>query len=264
MKINKANLSFAAMSLRSKTELLVLHHAAATKCSVSDVHRWHKGNGWAGIGYHFLVRKDGTIYEGRPLKYVGAHAYGFNNNSIGICFEGNFEKEKMSDAQKEAGKELVAYIKAKFPTIKSVKGHRDLMATACPGKNFPFNEIANVKAKDTKPTTEKPETITVSAAVKAWQNAAIKDGFKFPKYGADGAWGSECISVAKNAICKYRSSGYKYNNLTKIVQKKVGVTADGLFGVQTRAAVISYQKKNDLTPDGCVGLNTWKKILGVK
>ena len=98
--------------------------------------------------------------------------------------------------------------------------------------------------------------------IKEWQEAAIKDGYKFPKYGADGAWGSECESVAKKAICKKKLT-YTNKNLTKIVQKAVGVTADGLFGTATKNAVIAYQKKKGLIADGVVGLNTWKKILGV-
>lgn len=96
-----------------------------------------------------------------------------------------------------------------------------------------------------------------------WQKAAIKDGFKFTKYGADGNWGAECESVAKKAVCKKRVT-YKYKNLTKIVQETVGVTTDGKFGSKTKEAVEIYQKKNKLTVDGCVGSNTWKKILGVK
>jgi len=109
---------------------------------------------------------------------------------------------------------------------------------------------------------EPVKAATKTNKVKEWQNAAIKDGYKFPKYGADGDWGSECESVAKKAICKKRLT-YTNKNLTKIVQKAVGVTADGLFGNATRNAVIAYQKKNGLVADGAVGLNTWKKILGV-
>ncbi len=105
--------------------------------------------------------------------------------------------------------------------------------------------------------------ITKDNAVLEWQQAAIADGFEFAKYGADGKWGNECESVAKQAVCKKRDT-YKYKNLTKIVQKAVGVTIDGKFGNNTRNAVIEYQKKNGLVTDGCVGLNTWKKILGVK
>ena len=96
-----------------------------------------------------------------------------------------------------------------------------------------------------------------------WQKAAVKDGFTFPKYGCDGSWGSECEKVAKEAVVKKRVT-YKYKNLTKIVQVAIGVTPDGKFGSKSKKALIAWQEKKGLTPDGCVGLNTWKKILGVK
>lgn len=96
-----------------------------------------------------------------------------------------------------------------------------------------------------------------------WQKAAIADGYKFAKYGADGEWGAECEGVATKAICKKRLV-YTNKNLTRIVQKAVGTTVDGLFGNNTRNAVIKYQKENGLVTDGEVGINTWKKILGIK
>ena len=97
-------------------------------------------------------------------------------------------------------------------------------------------------------------------AVKAWQKAAASDGFKIT---VDGIWGKECEAVARKALCQKRAIGYKNQNLTRIVQKAVGVTADGKFGKATKTAVISWQKLMGLTPDGIVGYNTWKKILGV-
>lgn len=103
---------------------------------------------------------------------------------------------------------------------------------------------------------------TYKPTVKEWQEAAIADGFKFPKYGADGDWGNECIAVAKQAIVKKRVT-YKYKNLTKIVQKVVGVSADGLCGKETRAAIINWQRSNNLEADGEVGLASWKKMLGI-
>lgn len=99
--------------------------------------------------------------------------------------------------------------------------------------------------------------------VKQWQISAMADGFDFPKYGADGIWGSECEKVAKKAVCKKRLFGYKYKNLTMFVQEKVGVKPDGLFGSNTKKAVVAYQKKHGLSADGEVGINTWKKILEV-
>ena len=68
--------------------------------------------------------------------------------------------------------------------------------------------------------------------------------------------------MAKAAICKQRPT-YTNKNLTKIIQNKVGVTVDGLFGAKTKAAVQSFQRANGITADGVVGINTWKKILGV-
>lgn len=107
----------------------------------------------------------------------------------------------------------------------------------------------------------KADTFGGENVVKAWQEAAIKDGFKLPS-GADGVWGKECEAVAKKAVCKKRLT-YKYKNLTKIAQNAVGVTADGKFGNGTKSAVIKFQKLVGVVADGEVGLNTWKKILGV-
>lgn len=101
-----------------------------------------------------------------------------------------------------------------------------------------------------------------NAGVLEWQKAAIADGYKLAS-GADGIWGSECEAVAKRAICKKMTIGYKNKNLTKIIQKAVGVVADGKYGKNTKAAVIEWQKNKGLKADGIVGYNTWKKILGV-
>lgn len=64
------------LSNRSKTDYIVLHHAAAVTCSAADVDRWHKQNGWSGIGYHHFVRKDGDVYRGRPEWSMGAARFG--------------------------------------------------------------------------------------------------------------------------------------------------------------------------------------------
>lgn len=117
---------------------------------------------------------------------------------------------------------------------------------------------AKLKNKVTKTDTPKKEN-----KILEWQKAAIKDGFKFDKYGADGKWGGECEEVAKKAICQKRLT-YKYKNLTKLVQKAVGVAEDGKFSANTKKAVEKYQKLLGLKADGVVGLDTWKKILGVK
>lgn len=77
----------------------------------------------SGIGYHFLVRKDGTIYQGRPEDTIGAHAKGANHDSIGICAEGDFMKEEMNPLQLNALIDLVSYIKINitFLALKDIK-----------------------------------------------------------------------------------------------------------------------------------------------
>lgn len=156
------------LSNRNTTNRIILHHAAASNCSADDVDRWHKNKGWTCIGYHFFVRKDGSIYRGRREEAVGAHAYGSNTDSIGICAEGNFENETMGDVQKQALKELVAYLKNKYGITK-VQRHRDVNATACPGKNYPFEEIANatVKSTEKKPIENKTEGYLVKVTANA-------------------------------------------------------------------------------------------------
>lgn len=95
--------------------------------------------------------------------------------------------------------------------------------------------------------------------IEAWQKAAKKDKFAIT---VNGFWNAESEKVAQKAICK-RYNVFKYKNLTKIIQKAVGATVDGKYGSDTEKAVKKYQKANNLTADGMVGINTWKKILGI-
>lgn len=125
---------------RNKTNKIILHHAQAKTCSVEDIHQWHLKKGWSGIGYHFLVRKDGTIYQGRPEDTIGAHAKGANHDSIGICAEGDFMKEEMNPLQLNALIDLVSYIKNKYH-LSSIKRHKDVASTDCPGTHFHFLQL---------------------------------------------------------------------------------------------------------------------------
>ena len=135
-------------TLRKKTTHIVLHHVGVVgNFTPEQIHAEHLRKGWRGIGYNFYVRKDGSIYRGREENAAGGHTLNYNEVSIGICFEGNFETETMSDAQLNAGRKLIEYLKPKYPDAKIVR-HRDLNATACPGKNFPFVAMINApKAK---------------------------------------------------------------------------------------------------------------------
>lgn len=157
---------------RSKTTHCVFHHVGVDgEFTAEQLHEFHRDwNGWMGIAYNYYVRKDGKIYRGRNEDWAGGHTFNYNSVSIGICFEGNFEKEAMPEAQRKAGQALVADIKTRYPGIKFV-GHRDLNATACPGKNFPFTEIITPpKNEPTKPADGTIYRVQVGAFTQA-QNA---------------------------------------------------------------------------------------------
>lgn len=132
-----------SMSKRGRTDYIALHHAAAVTCSAQQIDEWHKNNGWSGIGYHYFVRKDGSIYRGRPEWALGAHVSGMNNCSLGICAEGDYDKEQaMPAAQKSAIIALIKDVKSRYPQAKIV-GHRDIGSSDCPGRFYPLDYFKN-------------------------------------------------------------------------------------------------------------------------
>ncbi len=140
MNIIEPNYKWAyGLTPRSVTTHLIIHHSAGHGTPES-IHAYHKSLGWAGIAYHYYVRQDGSIYRGRPENMRGGHTTNWNYCSIGVCFEGNFETETMSKAQLEAGRELIADIRRRYPSI-TVGKHKQYQQTACPGRNFPFEEM---------------------------------------------------------------------------------------------------------------------------
>lgn len=144
MNIINGGLKFKeAQTKRTETKKIVLHHAMASKCSIQDIHAWHLANGWIGCGYHFLVRKDGSIYSGRDIDSLGAHCLNNNHDSIGICAEGNYMIENMPDIQKLKIVELIKFIESKYGDLV-VGGHKEFSSSECPGKNYPLDEIKNL------------------------------------------------------------------------------------------------------------------------
>lgn len=246
MEIKETKLNWAgSLAQRSTINMIVLHHAGAKNCTIYNIHNWHLANGWSGCGYHYFVNKRGEVFKGRPDNVIGSHAKGFNSTTLGICFEGDFEREVPPQVQIDAGVELVEYLKKKY-NISKLKGHGELMATACPGKYFPIERFV-----------ENKENLVLS-----FQRAASADYFAFPKYGCDGQYGDETKSVMQKCIVKKRLI-HKYKNATKLVQRLLGVEQDGKCGPITTQAIRDFQQKHGLVIDGCVGLQTWIKLLNI-
>ena len=139
------------LSDRETTDMIVLHHTggADIDASAEEIDQWHKNNGWVGIGYHYVIRKDGTIEKGRPDWTVGAHAYGENWHTIGIHLSGDFSVAEPTEAQIESTAMLLANLCTDYglPIDEDhIVGHRDLMSTDCPGDNL-YNEISTIIGK---------------------------------------------------------------------------------------------------------------------
>ena len=90
--------------------------------------RGKKGNGWSDVGYHYYIKKDGTVQKGRSLETIGSHAVGFNLRSIGICLGG---KEGFYEEQFDALSDLIADLHNELGWL-DVIGHCDVSTKTCP------------------------------------------------------------------------------------------------------------------------------------
>lgn len=180
IEIIDAKLKFnGTLQKRSVTDTIILHHSAGSG-TVEAVHNYHLSLGWKGIGYHYYVRRNGKIYQGRPEDTVGGHTEGWNSRSVGICAEGNFETETMSAAQRDAIRALLLDVLTRYPGAQVIK-HRDVAATACPGKNYPFDYIT-APAEDEPAQSDEPDEPVMTweqeqAAATDWvKKSGLSDG----------------------------------------------------------------------------------------
>lgn len=114
--------------------LIVVHCSATPEgrdVTAADINKMHIARGFKKIGYHYVIRLDGTVETGRKENEVGAHAKGYNANSIGVCYvgglasDGKTPKDTRTAAQKSALKKLLHTLKQRYPDARIV-GHRDL------------------------------------------------------------------------------------------------------------------------------------------
>jgi N-acetylmuramoyl-L-alanine amidase len=100
----------------------------------AEIRKWHtdpkpKGNGWSDIGYHYVIRRDGTVEKGRPIAQPGAHVAGHNANTLAVCLVGGKARtgrqpNNFTRRQWRALDKLIAEIQLEFPWA-GVKGHND-------------------------------------------------------------------------------------------------------------------------------------------
>lgn len=125
-------------STRQVNEIIL--HCSATKdgqdFSADDIRRWHLERGFNDIGYHFVIRLDGTIEQGRDINLTGAHCLNHNRRSIGVCYIGGLDRagrpaDTRTPAQRLALPALLRRLRHHHPTA-TIHGHREFAAKACP------------------------------------------------------------------------------------------------------------------------------------
>jgi len=134
---------------------LIVHCSATPEWKdfdVEDIREWHvKGNGWSDVGYHFIIKLDGTVQDGRPVEKSGAHTFGHNKDSIGVCYIGGMDKDMVewkdtrTPEQKDSLFNLLMDLKFEYPEAKVLR-HKDFTnKKPCPSFNAfsEYQEISN-------------------------------------------------------------------------------------------------------------------------
>lgn len=126
---------------RLRTDFIVVHCSASAPSVNADaamIDRWHRQQGWQCIGYHFVIKRDGAVEEGREVEKIGAHVADYNAISVGICLSGGVDdaqkpQNNFTPEQFTALAKLLKELSIKYPSAV-IQGHRDFpkVAKACP------------------------------------------------------------------------------------------------------------------------------------
>ncbi len=221
------------MSLRKTTEMIVVHVTATppkADIGADEVDRMHRARGWSGIGYHFVIRRDGRVEKGRDEAAIGAHVAGFNSRSLGVSMAGGVDasgkpEHNATPAQMETLEVLLFELAERYPGAK-VCGHRDLS----PDRNHdgfvePWEYLKACPCFDVIP----------------W--AASRGLPVMPIKGVWSAVGVGDVPPAPDARDLYlqkllRMAGYEFGPL------------DGIVGPRTRAAVKRFQSSEGFSQTG--------------
>lgn len=158
---------------------------------------------WSDIGYSYLLDPDDLVwYEGRGAGALGAHTSGRNRFSHGLCVMGNYETGQVQAGVVDAVAEMIVFGHERgwWPNALT-GGHKDVVATLCPGKHlYPLIPEINRRAGGS-PTAADPDG--PDPYVIRIQKAIIRAGVDLPEFGADGFPGPETASGADQLADRY-------------------------------------------------------------
>lgn len=219
-------------------------------CSASDrpehdsaavIDRWHREKGWAGIGYHFFIRKDGTLEAGRDLERIPAAQEGNNIGTIAICLHG-LDVTKFTEAQFSTLRGLCLDIDEAYRGALTFHGHREVARKECPV--FDYKAVLRLDARGGL-----GDLMGTSAQIRQDPVPMVDE--------------LEAMAIPKGRTIKPGDKGGLVRDLQRLLTQ-LGYfpgAVDGDFGKRTRAAVLAFQADNHLTPDGIVGPLTREALV---
>ena len=136
VKITDISDLFTDRKFRNKTNFIIIHHDGNDKnLTVFDIDNYHKSKGYKSIAYTFYLTKKGKIYQVHNINAVNPNTLHYNYNSVSVCLQGNFNKEKLTKKQYYSLLKILMYLKRKYPKAQ-ITSHKKLGKTACPGTNI--------------------------------------------------------------------------------------------------------------------------------
>jgi hypothetical protein len=157
-------------------QMIIMHHSGGTDANpyadtshhtAKIIEEWHlkRFTNSRGLGYHYVIHSDGSVWAGRPEHISGAHTINYNAKSIGICLTGNFDINLPTEEQELALIELVKDIYSRNGNLE-IREHREFAKKTCPGSNLKPGYFAELIAKYTEPKRElldnEPEAVKLA------------------------------------------------------------------------------------------------------
>ncbi|WP_216595367.1 peptidoglycan recognition protein family protein [Aestuariivita boseongensis] len=212
-----------------------LHCSASDNPShdnVATIKRWHtdpkpQGRGWSDTGYHYFIRKNGILENGRPLSRTPAAQAGHNTGTIAICLHG-LDEDKFTESQFATLKNLCVEINDSYDGTLTFHGHREVASKACPV--FDYKAVLKLD--------------------------------QFGRLGLDGTVAQPLFEVddkTPDSLPTIRRGDR--GPAVALLQRLLMIKDDGIFGPKTDAEVRSFQTSKGLVRDGICGPMTWAAVL---
>jgi len=206
----------------------------------------HRANGWSMLGYNFVVMRDGSIWEGRGWDVVGAHCPDHNRTGVGVQVHVGGEQDP-STAALDAVCDLYVQACTRAGHTLAKRGHRDGIATECPGTDLYKWVLAGMP----RPSTGRP----VEPGTKQPINRPGFDAPPFPLPSGSHFGPQSGPASSVSGYHGHRDDLHRWQERMRLRGWDIGT--DGLYGPETASVARHFQREKRLVVDGLIGPATW-------